>query len=165
MLTIYKQIVILFYAGSLSYVWLSKIRQPQYWAWLLMGLCSYLLSVTYWHLQLPNPPAITMALDAVVILVVLAYARAEWELWFASLFLLSFACSLFLMAAQFFNWSLFSLYSYTVVLEVLNILAALSVASGAAALRSGNPNVRPLRVWRSVFGFVLPAARKAPGHQ
>lgn len=132
---------------------------PRAWLWITVGAISFVVSATWWRLNLPYHPAATLICDAFVCLTVYSLAREEFEIWLFNLFRLSVLISLLkLFGVVQENWV------YAAALECVNFAALLLL--GGTGILAGNANGG--HTFGSWFGNLrrvglsLRAARRAP---
>lgn len=152
------------FAGVLVSAFISKDNKRGL-LWLALMTFSYLLSSTYWRSGFPHSEVVAGLCDVFICFSVYYLGRERWELWLWRLFQVSLLTNILYLANGVFSWGMVSHEAYSIVLELLNWLAIISIGTISAMMSKGFTNGRAFDPWVSVFGFVRPVYAKARIHK
>lgn len=131
-------------------------------AWVLAGQISLYVSVAYWRSGLDYPEAVAALCDASICAAILFFAKRRWELWVCAIFQTSMLVNMIYLFSHIFGFPQIDHVIYSSVLEVLNLLALITIGVVMAFNRSGISDVRAFDLRIGLLRFAPRVPVQAP---
>jgi len=137
----------------------GRSESPLYLRWLGAIIATYIASVLYWDARGPYAEAFGFMCDCILVIAFVVAGRYKWEAWVAFLFLCSAFVNMAYLAHNLIGADILPHDVHGAILEVINILAIVTIGATAAFDRAGARDGRAFDPWLHILGRVRPVHR------
>lgn len=142
---------------------ISPRGNPRSLIWLAALAADYFLSGAYWRAGMAQPELVAGLCDAAVCLALWRFGAKIWEMRVLVLFLSSLFVNFVFLAHNLSHLELIDHEVYSIVLEVLNVLAVCFIGAASAGIREKRTDGRAYNTWSPSGRAFLSVFRKDTG--
>lgn len=139
-------------------------NRPRAVLWLLLIAITFLASSEWWRQGWPRAELFAGICDTLICTIAFRFAREKWEAVVWNAYVTSVAVNAVYLVNNLTGGPM-SHDIYSIILELLNVVAIITIGGTSAFDLAGMRNGRAFHPWRSVLGITLPAYRKAPRNE
>ncbi len=131
--------IYLLIAGAVA---LLSIRNPRGVIWVAAFTAAYFASGIYWRMRGGSPELVAGLYDALIVTLIVIFWRQLWELWVGVAALLCLAVNILYLINNLSGAGLVNHEVYSITLELLNLIALLTIGGVSAFVQKGSTDGR-----------------------
>ncbi len=130
-----------------------SVANPRGILWVTAFAVAYFASGFYWRSHGHLPEMVAGLYDTAIVVLVLLFARQLWELWVGVAAFLCLGVNIIYLANNLADAGLISHEVYSITLELLNLIALLTIGGVSAFVQRGSTDGIAFHPWVSFLGF------------
>lgn len=149
--------IYLLMAGAVA---LLSLRNWRGVLWVAAFTASYFASGIYWRIGGGAPELVAGLYDAGIVILIVILARQLWELWVGIAAFLCLAVNILYLVNNLSGAGLVSHEVYSIALELLNLIALLTIGGVSAFVQKGATDGRAFHPWVPFLAIARPFGRQ-----